>query len=145
VEQRSFQSFQDDTAAGLLVAFQSVYYLLNFCCCVNICRSAACDDAFLNSCLCCGQGIFHTHLSFLHLSLGRCTNTDNSYAASHLSQSLLQFLTIKIRSGFLNLSLNLSHTVCDGFLIAAAIYDDGVLFLNLNGFRTTKLIHGGIL
>ena len=48
-----------------------------------------------------------------------------------------RLLFIKFRGGFLNLSLNLSDTICDLLLVAAAVNDNGVLFLNLYGFCTT--------
>ena len=102
-----------------------------------ISRTAACDDAFLYGCSCGVQRIFHTKLSFLHLCLGCSANTDNGYTACQLSQTLLQLLSVKIRGGFLDLLANLGYPCGNGILVAHAVNDDGVLFLNLNRFCTS--------
>ena len=109
-----------------------------------ICRTAACDDTFLNCCSCCRQRILHTELCFLHLSLGCSANTDNSYTACQLCKTLLQFFFIKLRSGLCDLSTDLGNSCSNLFLVAAAVNDDGVLLLYFNRFRTAKLFHGGI-
>ena len=143
--QRSLQSLQNDLAAGLLIAFQLVYNLGNLLCCVNISRTAACDDAFLNSCLRSCQSILHTKFRFLHLSLSSSAYADNSNAACQFRQSLLKFLSVKVRGGLLDLGSDLAYSCRDLVLVAAAVHDDGVLLLNLYGFRAAKLIHGYFL
>ena len=112
---------------------------------MNISRSAACDDTFFNSCLCSCKSIFHTKLCFFHLCLSSSTYTDNSYAASEFCKSLLKFLSVEIGFCLFDLTFDLGNSVSDGFLVAETVNDDRVLFLNLNGFCTSKLLHCSIL
>ncbi len=81
---------------------------------MNVSRSAAGDDTFFYGCTSCIQRILHTELSFLHLGLGCSTHTDHSYAAGHLSQSLLQLLLVELRGGACDLRLDLCDTIIDG-------------------------------
>ena len=112
---------------------------------MNVCGTTATDDAFLYGCSGSCQRIFQAKLSFLHLSLGSSTYTDDCHATGQLSQSLLQLLSVEIRSGLFDLLLDLCDSGLQCFLIAFTVYDHGVLFLYLNGFCTTQHIHCGIL
>ena len=145
MEQRSFQSLEDNHGTGLLIAFQLCSYIAYCLLSVNVCGAAACDNALFHSCLCSVQSIFHTKLCFLHLGLGSSTYADNCNAAGQLGQSLLQFLFIEIGSGLSHSSLDLSDSVLDCLLVAKAVNDNGILLLNLNGLRTAELLHGSIL
>ena len=145
MEQRSFQCLQDDLCTGLLVALKvcsKLCYLLGS---VDVCRSAACDDTLFYCCSCCIQSIFHTKLCFLHLSLGCSADTDHCHTACELCKTLLQLLFIKLGLCLLDLSLDLSNAVCDCFLIAHTVNDNGALLLYLNRLCMTKHIHGRIL
>jgi len=112
---------------------------------VNISRTAACDDTFLDSCLRSCKSIFHTELCFLHLCFSSSTYADNCNAASEFRKSLLKFLSVEIGLCLFDLALDLGNSVSDLFLVAETVNDDGVLFLNLNGFCTAKLLHCSIL
>ena len=79
---------------------------------MNVCGTATTDDTFLYGCSGSCQSIFQTKLSFLHLGLGSSTYTDDCNTAGQLSQSLLQLLSVEIRSGLFDLLLDL----CDSGL-----------------------------
>ena len=129
---RSLQSFQYNFCSSLLITFQLVYQLGNRLGSVDVSRSATGYDTLFNSCSCSIQGILHTEFCFFHLGLSSSTYTDNSYAASQFSQSLLQFLFIEFGSGLLDSCFDLSDTILNVLLVASAVNDNGGLFLNFN-------------
>ena len=141
----SFQGLQNDVSAGLLVAFQAVRDLFDLTGSVYISAAAAKDNAFLDCCSCRVQGVFHTVFGFLHLCLGSGTDTDDSYAAGQLGQTLLQLLLIKAGCGLFDLVLDLGGSCRDGALVARAVYDDGGILCDLDGFRAAKLVQGRVL
>ena len=104
---------------------------------MDICRSAACDNAFLNCCPCSCKSVFHTQLRFLHFCLGCSAHTDNRYAASQLRKSFLKLLSVKIRSGLFDLFLNLGDSCLDFILAAFAVNDNCAFFLYFNRFCTS--------
>ena len=112
---------------------------------MNVSRSAAGDNALFYGCTCCIQRILHTKLSFLHLGLGCSADTDDSYAAGHLRQSLLQLLLIELRCGVCNLGLDLRDTILDIRLLAKTFNDGGLLLGHLYRLRTAALLDGSIL
>src|SRR5699024_7323360 len=75
------------------------------------------------------------------LSLCRSAYTDNRYAARQFGKSLLQFLSVEVRCRLLDRFLDLSDPVADRIFASASVNNDCVLFLNLNGFCTSELLH----
>ena len=108
---------------------------------MDVCGSTTTDDSFFNCCSCSIQRIFHTKLSFFHLSLCSCTYTDNSNSTCKFCKSLLKFLSVEIRCCLFDCFLDLSNTVCDCVLVSTSVNDNCILFLNLNRFCTSELIH----
>ena len=112
---------------------------------MDVSGAAACDDTLFHCSSCSGQSILHTHLGFLHLGLGSSADTDHSYAAGQLGQSLLQFLFIELGSGLFQLCLDLCNTILDILGGAKSVYDDGVLLGDLYALCTAELLHGRFL
>ena len=141
----SFERLENYLCAGRLISLKRVNKLCNLLACMDVCASAATDDAFFNcrsgSC----KSILHTKLGFLHLSLGSCAYTDNCYAACKLCKSLLKLLLVEIRSGFLYLLLYLIYTGIYCGLLAFTVNDDCILLLNLYALCTSKLLESGLL
>ena len=142
---RCFQTACNDLHTGLLIAGCLCSQSLNRCDSVYISYTAACYDAFLNSCAGCVQCILDAELLLLHLGLGCSANLDNCYAAGQLGQTLLQLLTVEVRGGALDCAADLSNAVCDSLLVACTVNDGGVLlgYLDLTG--RTQHIHGSVL
>src|SRR3954463_8608314 len=102
--------------------------------------AAARDDAFLDR----GAGRMHrvidAILALLHLDLGRAADADHRDAARELGKTLLEFLTVVVRGGFLDLRLDLGHARLDVGLLAGAIDDRGVLLVDHHLLGATE--HG---
>ena len=145
MEQGRLKRFQDDLCACLLVAFQLLRHLLHFLRRVHIRGTAAGNNAFLHSRSGCRKRVLQTKLRLLHLGLCRRTHADHSYAARQFRKTLLQFLLIEIGSRLLDLLLNLVDSRLNLFLFTLTVHDNGVLFLHLNGLRTTELVEGCVL
>ena len=145
MEQRGLQSLQNHLYTGLLVALGSVKQLLDLLGCMDICGAAACNDAFLYGCSRSCQSILHAELCFLHLGLGCSAHTNHCHAACQLCKALLELLAVKVRGRLLNLSTDLADSLINLSLVACAVCDDGVLFLNLHGLRSSKHIQGSFL
>ena len=140
MEQRSLKSLQHDACTCLLVALKLLCHLGNFLGSMDVSGSTAGDNTFLCCCSRRIQSVLHTEFCLFHLCLGSSAYTDHCNTAGQFCKSLLQFFFIKIRCGLLNLLLDLSHSCLNCFLVACAINNDSILFLNLNGFCTAKLI-----
>ncbi len=112
---------------------------------MDVSRTAAEDDTFLNSCPGSVESIFHTVLFFLHLCLGSSADTDDSYAARKLCKALLQLFFVEIRLGLCDLSLDLSNSVRNCLLVALASDDDGLLLAYLYALAVAEHINRYIL
>ena len=84
-------------------------------------------------------------LNLLELNLSSCTNLDNGNAASKLSKTLLELLAIKVRSGIVNLSLNLSNALVNCVLGASATNDSSGLLSDLNGLSAAEHVSGNLI
>ena len=138
---RLLKSLQNDGSAGLLVAVNGIDIGLNSRNRIDECGAAACDDAFFNSSLRCGQSVLNAHLLLFHLDLGSRTDLDNRYAAGELCQTLLQLLTVEIGRGGLDLASDLADTALDSLAVACTVNNDGVFLVDLDLTCTAELIN----
>ena len=77
-------------------------------------------------------------LDLLELNLGSCANLDDCNATSKLCKTLLELLAVEVRSGVLNLSLDLSDALVDCVLGTSATNDGCSLLGNLDGLSATE-------
>src|SRR5690554_7027604 len=110
----------------------------------NVSHTTTGNDTFLNSCTGCAQGIVNTVFLLLHFNFGSCTYVKHGNTAGQLSQTLLKFLTIVIRSSIGNLCLDLRCTGIDGVFRAAAINNGGVLLIDGDFLSGTQHLDGGV-
>jgi len=109
---RNTECFAHDLDAGLLVVVCGLDFLQGLRS-TKQSDAAARHDAFLNR----GAGRVHrvinAILALLHLDFGLATDADHRNAARELGQTLLQLLTVVVRSGFLDLRLDLRNACLD--------------------------------
>ncbi len=74
--------------------------------------------------------IFHAGLFLLHFRFGCSADIDDGHTAGQLGQAFLQFLTVIIRGGLLDLALDLHHAALDVRRFAGTFHDGGVFFLH---------------
>src|SRR5207247_4932640 len=92
--------------------------------------AAARHDAFFNRRTGRMHRVIHAILALLHLDFGRAADADHGYAARELGQTLLQLLTVVVRSGFLDLRLDLLNARLDVGPLAGAVGDGGVFLVD---------------
>src|SRR6266403_2067608 len=92
--------------------------------------AAARHDAFFDRRTSRMHRVIHAILALLHLDFGRAADADHRDAACELGQTLLQLLAVVVRSGFLDLRLDLRHARLDVGLLAGAVDDRGVLLVD---------------
>src|SRR5262249_25152779 len=107
--------------------------------------AAARQDAFLDRGAGRVHGIIHAVLALLHFDLGRPTDADHRDAAGELGQPLLQFLTIVVGGGFLDLRLDLRDAGLDVGLLAGAADDRGVLLVDRDLLGAAQHVEGDVL
>src|SRR5258708_12874534 len=90
------------------------------------------------------QGILHASLLLLHLGLGRDTDIDYGDTTSEFSQTLLQFLTIVVRSGFLDLTPDLVNSALDIFGRTFAFNDRRIFFVDGRPLGSAQIIQRNV-
>src|SRR5690606_2787040 len=128
---RSLQGATDDVDAGGLVGvvdLQRGQHLGG----LQQGHAAARDDAFVGSGSGCVQGVVDAVLLLLDLDLGRAADAQDGDAAGQLGQALLQLLTVVVRGGVLDLTLDLADAGFDAVLLASAFDDGGVVLGDLD-------------
>ena len=96
-------------------------------------HAATCDDAFLNSCAGCLQGVLDAGLLLLELGLGGCADLQNRNAAGELGQALLELLLVEVGLQAIVLGAHGGNASVDGCLVACAVDDDGGVLGDLDG------------
>src|SRR5258708_35618190 len=86
------------------------------------------------------RGILHASLLLLHLGLGRGADTDYGDTTGELSQTLLQFFAIIVRSGFLNLTPDLVNSALDIFGRTFALNNRCTFFVDADGLGSAQII-----
>src|SRR6185437_1765895 len=84
-------------------------------------------------------------LLLLDLDLGRAADLDDGHAAGQLGQTLLQLLAVVVRGGLLDLRLDLLHARLDVGLLAGAVDDRGLLFLDDHLLGAAQHVEGHVL
>src|SRR5258707_11493393 len=92
--------------------------------------AAARYDAFFNRRTGRMHRVIHAILALLDFDLGRAADADHRDAARELGQTLLQFFTVVVRGGLLDLRLDLVDPRFDVGLLAGAVDDGGVLLVD---------------
>src|SRR6185369_10057901 len=98
--------------------------------------AAARDDALLDRRTRGVQRVLDAGLLLLHLGLGGRTHIENRDAAGELRQALLQLLAVVIGRGLLDLLLDLADAAREIALLAVALDDRGLLFVDHDPLRT---------
>ena len=81
-------------------------------------------------------------LALLHLGLGGAADADHCNAAREFGQPLLQLLTIVVGGGLLDLRLDLVDARFDVGLLAGAVNDRGVLFVDRHSLGAAEHVDG---
>src|SRR5690606_15963418 len=89
--------------------------------------------------------IVDTVLALLDLDLGCATDADDRHSARELSETLLEFLAVVIRSRFLDLRLDLRDTGVDVLFAASAVDDRRILFLDHDLLGATEHVERDVL
>src|SRR5262249_812496 len=93
-------------------------------------HATARQDAFLDRCTGRVQRVVDAVLALLHLNLGRPADADYRDAARELGETLLQLLAVVVGGRLLDLRLDLVDPALDLRLLADAVDDRGVFFLD---------------
>ncbi len=102
-------------------------------------HATAGDDAFFDRRAGGMQGIFDAGLLLFHLDFGGRTDIDNRDAADQLGQALLQFLAVVIGSGLFDLGANLFDAAFEVGLLAGAVDDGRVVFVDDDSFGAAQV------
>src|SRR5690606_15692800 len=103
------------------------------------------NNAFLNRCAGCVQGVIDAILTLLHLNFGRTANANDSNATSQLGKTLLKLLTVVVGRGLFNLSSDLGNAAFDLGLLASAVDDRRVFLGDGDALRTAQHFKGNVL
>src|ERR1700716_2965896 len=135
---RKLKCAANDLHTNGLIAFQfeGIECLLG----AKVCNTPAGKDTLLNGCAGRMQGILHASLLLLHLGLGRGADIDYGDTTGELSQTLLQFFAIIVRSGFLDLTPDLVNPALDIFGRTFALNDRRVVFVDGDPLGLTKIV-----
>src|SRR5690606_29884431 len=87
----------------------------------------------------CMQCVFDTRLLLLHLGFRGSADVDDGNATSKLRKTLLELLTIVVRRALLDGSADFLHAAFDVLRLASAIDDGGVVLVDDNALRGTKV------
>src|SRR6202051_2267932 len=110
---RKLQCTANDFRTNSLITVQ--LNLIERLLCAEVSNASAGNDTLLDGRTGRMQGIFHASLLLLHLRLRRGADIDNGNTAGELGQTFLQFFTIVVRSGFIDLTTNLLNSALDIF------------------------------
>src|SRR5262249_19722133 len=108
-------------------------------------HAAAGHDAFLHRGAGRVQRVLDAVLLLLDLDLGRAANLDHGDAARELGEPLLQFFTIIVRRGLLDLRFDLADPGLDVLFLAGALDDRGVLLVDDDLAGAAEHVHGDAL
>ena len=107
--------------------------------------SSAGDNALIDGCTSCAQGILDAVLLLLEFHLGGCTDLDDGHAASKLGKALLELLAVPVGVSVLDLSLDLGDPAGNGLRGARSLDDrGGVLGHDDPTGRTQQVERGGL-
>src|SRR6266446_3948133 len=93
-------------------------------------RTAAGNDAFLDSRAGCVHGVLNTSLLFLQLGFGRSANLDDGNATDEFRQAFLELLAVVVGGGVFHLETDLLHAAFDFAGLAAAFDESGVVLVD---------------
>src|ERR1700736_1001448 len=105
---RKLECAANDFRTNSLITFQ--LNVIERLLCAEVSNASAGNDTLLDGRTGRMQGIFHASLLLLHFSLRRGADIDNGNTAGELGQTFLQFFSIVVRSGFLDLTTNLLNS-----------------------------------
>src|SRR6185369_13615354 len=128
---RGLQRAADDVDARLLVGARRLQVVQRTAG-VEQSGAATGDDALFDGSARGVHGVVNAILALFHFDFAGAADLDDRHAAGQLGQTLLQLLAVVVRGGFLDLRPDLLATALDVFLLAGAVDDRGVLFLDEN-------------
>src|SRR5690606_9971871 len=137
--QRSFDRAQDQLDASVLVdvvALEAGNSLFG----ADQCNATARNNAFFHGSTRGVQCVFDACLLFLHFHFGRSADADHGHTACQLGNTLLQLLTVVVRSGFFDLNADLLDAGFDGLGIACTVDDGGGFLGHFNALGLTQLV-----
>ena len=86
------------------------------------------------------EGILNTSLFLFHLHLGGCTYINNGNAPNELSQPLLEFFTVIVRGGFLDLGADLFDPTFKVSLFSGPVDDGSVILVHHNPLCPAQIL-----
>src|SRR5690606_41225287 len=89
-------------------------------------------------------GVFDAGLLFLHFDFGGSTDADHGNTAGQLGHALLQFFTVVVRGGFLDLDADLLDAGFDRLAVASAVDDGGVFLGDVDALGLTQFSQRGL-
>ena len=116
-------------------------------CCdsANQCNTTTGNHTFFNSCASSVQCIVDTVFLFFHFNFGSSTDFDYCNTAGKLGNSLLQLLTIVVRSCLFDLRANLLNACVDFSFSTTTVNDSSVVFVDSNFLRSTQIFQSDLL
>src|SRR5882762_3071802 len=142
--QRLFQGPPDDLDAGFLVGVFALELIERYPG-ADIGDTATGDNAFLDRGTRRVQSIFDAGLLFFHLDLGRRTDFDHRDATCELGYAFLKLLFVVVAGGFVDLGADVLNARLDRLGVARAVDEGGLLFRDLDAFRTPEILEGSFL
>src|SRR5215203_7563303 len=91
------------------------------------------------------KSVLDAVLLLLHLDFRRTADADDRHAARELRQTFLEFLTVVVRGGLLDLRLDLGDAALDIVALAGTVDDRGVLLLDAHALRTPEHLERDVL
>src|SRR5271170_3255563 len=129
----------DKLCTDLLIAFESLDQVFHVFGRAKQGHTTTRNDAFLNRGAGGMHGILNPSLLLLHLGLGCRTHLDDSHAAHQFRETLLELLAIVVGGGLLDLAANFLNAAFDGFRIAAAFDNGGVVLVDGHALGAAQL------
>ncbi len=121
---RLLEGAEKDLDAGLDVAFARLDELFDRIHGAKQRDAAAGHDALFDSRLGGVQRVLDAGLLLFHLGLGGSADLDLRHTADQLGQTLLELLTVVVRGGFLDLTLDLADAAEHGLVLGLVVVVD---------------------
>ena len=111
----------------------------------DVCHAASWKISFLDCCTGRVQSILDTVFLLFHLHLSGSAHIEDSHTAGELSETLLKFLLVVIRSRSCNLLSDELDALSDVLLVSGAAYDSGVLLGDGDLLSLSEHLRGSVL
>ena len=141
--QRSFESLAHDRDADCLVVVLAGHVHERLAG-LNQSHATANDDAFLNRSAGGVQRVVDAVLTLFHFGLGHATDADDGNAACQLGNTFLQFFTVVVRGGFLDLLTDLADAGFDLGFLTGTVHDGRCVLRDRDALGGAQHVHGHV-